>query len=70
MVNSKQAVNKLPSLLVHSKTTSKRGHNEYKRLERDLQRLKRKSPEEFSNLVNQYVSAVQKIESAINSKNF
>lgn len=70
MVNARQAVNKLPSLLVHSKTTNKRGHNEYKRIERDLQRLKRKNPEEYHYLVNQYVLSVQQIESSINSKNF
>jgi len=70
MVNSKQAVSKIPSLLVHNKTTSKRGHNEYKRLERDLRRLKHSNPEEYDNVINQYVSAVQKIEVVINSQNF
>lgn len=70
MVNSRQVVNKLPSLLVHSKTTSKRGHNEYKRLERDLKRLKHNNPEEYSNLVNQYISAIQRIETVVNSQNF
>jgi hypothetical protein len=67
MVNQKRIIGKLPSLLVSGKTTSKSKHAEYKRLERGLRRLRRKNPEKFNTLTNEYVSAVQQIEAAVNS---
>jgi len=65
MVNEKRVIAKIPSLLVSSKTSSKRGHAEYERVKRGLTRLKKKKPEEYNNIANQYVTLSEKTESAI-----
>ena len=71
MVNAKQAISKLPLLLVNNKTTTKRGHNEYKRKERGVRRWKHRNPEDYSTLTNKYLSIVEKIDSSVEkSKNF
>ena len=64
-VNFKQVVSKIPILLVHSKTTSNKGHNEYKRLDRGLQRFKKKNPEKYNALMNKTMDNLNEWEKAL-----
>ena len=67
MVNADRVKRKLPSLLVDGPTTKKKGWNSLMRYRYQLKRFKKRKPESYDTLINEYVTVLTKIEKAVNS---
>ena len=66
MVDVERVMRKLPSLLCNGSTTEKSEWARRHRIENDLKRLKKRSPEIYYNLENRLLLVLTEIEEAVN----
>ena len=69
MVNTDRVKRKLPSLLVDSSTSKKKGWNSLMRYRYRFEQFKKRQPEKFNTLTNKIIADLTEIEKTVDSLN-